>query len=111
MESYWSAMDTMREKKLDPLLFKIFTNIIGVYPIGTLVMMDTRELGLVFESNPNPEKLDRPKVILITDHAGKRVSGKTIDLSEKDASGGYKRTILKALDPKKYKINLAEYYL
>jgi len=109
------ALSLMMERsgvQLDPLLFKIFTNIIGVYPVGTLVMMDTRELGLVFESNPNPEKLDRPKVILITDQTGRRVTGKTVDLSEQDpASGGFKRTILKALDPKKYNINLAEYFL
>jgi HD-GYP domain-containing protein (c-di-GMP phosphodiesterase class II) len=108
------ALSLMMERsgvQLDPLLFKIFANIVGVYPIGTLVMMDTRELGLVFESNPNPEKLDRPKVILITDTAGRRVTGKTVDLAEQEPSGRYKRTINKALDPKKYKINLAEYFL
>ncbi len=108
------ALSLMMERsgvQLDPLLFKIFTNIVGVYPIGTLVMMDSRELGLVFESNPNPEKLDRPKVILITDQSGKRVTGKTVDLSEQADDGRYKRTIIKALDPKKYKINLAEYFL
>ncbi|MBI5696555.1 MAG: HD domain-containing protein [Nitrospirae bacterium] len=108
------ALSLMMERsgvQLDPLLFKIFANIIGVYPIGTLVMMDTRELGLVYESNPNPEKLDRPKVILITDSVGKRVTGRTVDLGEKDPSGRYKRTIFKALDPKKYNINLAEYFL
>jgi len=108
------ALSLMMERsgvQLDPLLFKIFANIIGVYPIGTLVMLDTRELGLVFESNPSPEKIDRPKVILITDRTGRRVTGKTVDLSEKDPAGPYKRSIVKALDPKKYNINLAEYFL
>jgi hypothetical protein len=93
------ALSLMMERsgvQLDPLLFKIFANIIGVYPIGTLVMMDSRELGLVFESNPNPEKIDRPKVILITDSNGRRVTGKTVDLAEKTA-GRHKRTIMKAL--------------
>jgi putative nucleotidyltransferase with HDIG domain len=108
------ALSLMMERsgiQLDPLLFKIFANIIGVYPIGTLVMMDSKELGLVYESNPNPEKLDRPKVILITDATGKRVTSKTVDLSEKDPAGRHKRSIIKALDPKKYNINLAEYFL
>ncbi|MGA2191864.1 MAG: HD domain-containing phosphohydrolase [Nitrospirota bacterium] len=108
------ALSLMMERsgvQLDPLLFKIFANIIGIYPIGTLVMLDSRELGLVFESNPNPEKLDRPKVVLITDGSGRKVSGKTVDLGEKDPSGPYRRSIIKALDPKKYKINLAEYFL
>jgi len=108
------ALSLMMERsgvQLDPLLFKIFANIIGVYPIGTLVMMDSRELGLVFESNPNPENVDRPKVILITDSKGHRITGKTVDLAEKDPNGRHKRTIMKALDPKKYNINLAEYFL
>ncbi|MGC2424803.1 MAG: HD domain-containing phosphohydrolase [Nitrospirota bacterium] len=108
------ALSLMMERsgsQLDPLLFKIFANIIGIYPIGTLVMLDTRELGLVFESNPNPEKLDRPKIILITDSSGKRIAGKTVDLGDKGQSGTHKRSIIKALDPKKYRINLAEYFL
>ena len=108
------ALSLMMERsggQLDPLLFKIFANIIGIYPIGTLVMLDTKELGLVFESNPNPEKLDRPKIILITDPAGKRIAGKTVDLGDKEQSGTYKRSVIKALDPKKYRINLAEYFL
>jgi putative nucleotidyltransferase with HDIG domain len=108
------ALSLMMERsggQLDPLLFKIFANIIGIYPIGTLVMLDTKELGLVFESSPNPEKLDRPKIILITDPSGKRIAGKTVDLGDKEPSGTYKRSILKALDPKKYRINLAEYFL
>ena len=108
------ALSLMMERsggQLDPLLFKIFANIIGLYPIGTLIMLDTRELGLVFESSPNPEKLDRPKIILITDAAGKRIAGKTVDLGDKGQSGAYNRSIIKALDPKKYRINLAEYFL
>jgi putative nucleotidyltransferase with HDIG domain len=108
------ALSLMMERsggQLDPLLFKIFANIVGIYPIGTLVMLNTNELGLVFESNPHPEKLDRPKVILITDASGKRIAGKTVDLGDKEPSGTYKRSIIKALDPKKYRINLAEYFL
>jgi hypothetical protein len=34
-----------------------------------------------------------------------------VDLSEKDETGRYVRTIIKTLDPNKYKINLAEYLL
>jgi len=108
------ALSLMMERSglsLDPLLFKIFANIVGVYPIGALVMLDSRELGLVYESNPNPERLDRPKVLMITDASGRRVSSKVADLTEQSADGRYRRTIIKTLDPKKYKINLAEYFL
>ena len=40
----------------DPLVVKVFVNMLGVYPIGTLVILDTREIGLVYQSNPSLEK-------------------------------------------------------
>lgn len=106
------ALSLMMERsgtQLDPLLFKFFANMVGVYPIGTLVMLNTRELGLVCECNQaNPSK---PRVLVIVDSNGKRVQGKTVDLAEKDSNDNFVRTIAKTLDSSKYKINLAEYML
>ena len=34
--------------QLDPTLMKLFVNLIGVYPIGSLVLLNTREMGLVY---------------------------------------------------------------
>lgn len=107
------ALSLMLERSgsyMDPLLLKIFVNMIGVYPSGTLVMLDTKELGLVFESNPL--YVDRPRVILVTDPQGNRVTGGTVDLAEIDkATGKFRRSIVKTLDPNQYNINLAEYFL
>lgn len=107
------ALSIMMEragKQLDPLLFKFFTNIVGVFPIGSLVMLDTKEMGLVYESDivfP-----DRPRVMIIVDHKGERLlKGPVVNLTEKDDKGQYYRSIVKTLDPNKYKINLAEYLL
>jgi len=110
--------------KLDPHLMKIFIQMVGVYPIGCLVMLDTNELGLVFENNPDPVFIDRPRVRLITDSSGKRiaVSHKSstgdspgredfVCLTERDVNGNHKRSIAKTLDPNQYGINLAEYFL
>jgi HD-GYP domain-containing protein (c-di-GMP phosphodiesterase class II) len=94
---------------LDPLLFKFFTNMVGIYPIGTIVMLNTKEVGLVFECNA--AFADRPRVLIIINSQGKSVRGPVVDLSEKDETGRYVRTIIKTLDPNKYKINLAEYLL
>lgn len=107
------ALSLMMERSgsyMDPLLLKIFVNMIGIYPSGTLVMLDTKELGLVFEANPL--YVDRPKVIVVTDSHGNRVTGGTVDLAEIDKSSGkFKRSIVKTLDPNQYNINLAEYFL
>lgn len=106
------ALSIMMERagsQLDPLLFKFFINMVGVFPIGTLVMLDSKELGLVYESDV--VFADRPKVLIIIDSSGKCVSGPVVNLTEKDDKGKYYRSILKTLDPNKYKINLAEYLL
>jgi len=95
--------------QLDPLLFKFFINMVGVYPIGTLVILDSKELGLVTESNQIFPT--RPRVLLIIDSHGRRIEGRTVDLTEKDDQDRYIRSIQKTMDPNKYQINLAEYLL
>ncbi len=107
------ALNIMIDKsgiQLDPYLLKIFVNMVGVYPVGSLVMLDTNELGLVFESNTNLDFINRPRVLIIVDSSGARAKN-VVDLMEKDKDGNYKRTIVKTLDPNQYKINLAEYLL
>lgn len=106
------ALSLMMERsgsQIDPLLLKFFINMVGIFPVGTLVMLDTKELGIVYGSNtmfPN-----RPRVMVIMDGGGKHVKGYVVDLTEKTADGIYSRSIQKTLDPNKYKVNLAEYML
>ena len=106
------ALSIMMERagtQLDPVLFKFFINMVGVFPIGTLIMLDSREMGLVYESDI--VFADRPRVLIIIDKKGDRVNGPVVSLTEKDGNGRYYRSIVKTLDPNKYKINLAEYLL
>lgn len=96
--------------QLDPYLMKVFINMVGIYPLGSLVMLDTNELGLVFDSNTNPDFGDRPRVLILVNSSGERTKD-MVDLMEKDREGNFKRNIVKTLDPNQYKINLAEYLL
>jgi hypothetical protein len=104
-----SLMMERSDSQLDPLLMKFFINMIGVYPIGSLVMLDTKELGLVYETDV--VFVDRPRVLIIVDKTGKRVKGTVVSLTEKDKHGRYLRSVVKTLDANKYKINLAEFLL
>lgn len=106
------ALSMMMERagtQLDPILFKFFINMIGVFPVGTLVMLDSRELGLVYQNDAM--FLDRPKVLIIINNKGEKVDGYIVDLTEKNADGRFVKTIVKTMDPNKYKINLADYLL
>jgi HD-GYP domain-containing protein (c-di-GMP phosphodiesterase class II) len=106
------ALSVMMERagtQIDPVLFKFFVNMVGVYPVGSLVLLDTKEMGLVYECNPL--FADRPRVMIIVDSRGNKIDGYIVDLTEKDDSGRYIRSIVKTLDPNRYKVNLAEYLL
>lgn len=106
------ALSLMMERagtQLDPLLFKFFVNLVGVYPVGTAVMLNTKELALIYGNNMMFP--DKPRVMVITDPAGRKIKGRLLDLSEKDEGGRFLFNIEKTLDPAKYKINLAEYML
>lgn len=104
-------MLTKSGKAFDPTLLKIFVNVIGIYPIGTLVLLDTGELAVVMQTNLNLDRGDRPKVKLITDMAGNELDGDIVDLTETDSAGRYRKSITKTVDPTKYRIDVSRYFL
>jgi putative nucleotidyltransferase with HDIG domain len=103
----------VRDKKgFDPILVKVFIAIIGIYPIGSLVLLDTNEVGVVYETNPDPQLINRPKIILVSQSEGRRRIGPAVDLTEADeGTENYKRSIVKTLDPRKYHVNIVEHFL
>ena len=103
----------LRERTVhfDPLLLKIFIGLVGIYPIGSLVLLNTRELGIVYKPSHDPKWLDRPIVILVARNEKGDVKKEVIDLTETDGAGHYKRSIVKTLDPYKYHIDIAKYFL
>ena len=50
-------------KDFDPALVKVFINMIGVFPLGTLVLLNTNEMGIVVQTQEDTELIDRPKVM------------------------------------------------
>jgi HD-GYP domain-containing protein (c-di-GMP phosphodiesterase class II) len=103
----------LRERTVhfDPLLLKIFIGLVGIFPIGSLVLLNTREPGIVYKPNHDPKWLDRPIVILVARNEKGDVKKEVIDLTETDGAGHYKRTIVKTLDPYQYHIDIAKYFL
>lgn len=95
--------------QLDPLLLQFFINMVGIYPVGTLVTLDSMELGLVYESNPG--FVTRPRIFIIADSNGNQVDALQVDLAEKNNEGDYIKTIVRTLDADKWDINIAEYLL
>jgi HD-GYP domain-containing protein (c-di-GMP phosphodiesterase class II) len=96
----------------DSILVKAFINMMGIYPVGTLVILDTFEMGVVYAPNDNPEEIHRPVVKLISDPFGNMVDGRLVNLADRHpATGDYLRTIVKVTEPEKYGIKVGEYFL
>ena len=89
----------------DPILTKVFINMLGAYPIGTLLKLDSDDLALVVSlSRKKGEK--RPLACLMEkDPDGMYQKGKTIDLAERDTStGNYVRDIMETYHPSTFGI-------
>ncbi len=96
-------------KDFDPILVKIFINMVGIFPIGTLVLLNTNEMGIVVRTQEDPELGDRPVVCLLSRSNGGFHKGKEIDLKEMDEKKDeFKRSIVRTLDPNEYNLNIAE---
>ncbi len=100
-------------KDFDPLLLKVFINMIGVYPVGTLLRLDHDEIGLVARYNGESEKNKELVVQLLKeDGKGGFQKDKEINLGPWDSvSGTFSRPIVESLHPAAYGIQPAEFLL
>jgi len=96
----------------EPVLVKAFINLLGIYPVGTMVILDTYELALVRAANPVLEFVHRPIVRVISDPMGTLVHpGTDLDLAHQEADGRYARSIIKVTNPEKYGVRVADYFV
>jgi HD-GYP domain-containing protein (c-di-GMP phosphodiesterase class II) len=96
----------------EPIMVKAFINLIGIYPVGTMVILDSYELAIVQAANPNLEFVHRPIVRVISDPAGViTYPGFEANLSEQNADGSFVRSIIKVTTPEKYGIRIADYFV
>jgi HD-GYP domain-containing protein (c-di-GMP phosphodiesterase class II) len=97
---------------MDPVIVKAFVALLGIYPVGSLVVLDSFELAIVHAVNPIPEMLSRPIVRIISDDLGNiEHPGRLVDLAEKDAAGTFLKSIIKTADPERYGIKVGDYFV
>jgi len=100
-----------RNKYFQDELVEQFLQCLGVYPTGSLVEMNSGEVGIVLSQN-RTRRL-RPKVMLLLDSSKQAYDEyRSIDLLEHVSDGtGHELNILHGLDPGSFGINPAEFYL
>jgi HD-GYP domain-containing protein (c-di-GMP phosphodiesterase class II) len=89
---------------LDPALVKQFIRCIGLYPVGSLVLLDSGRLGVVVEINEEDQRLP---VVRVMYHTKFRmpITVTTINLSK----AGNQDRILHAVDPDEYQIDVRKF--
>ena len=94
----------------DPIIVKALINLLGIYPVGTCVILDTYEIAVVHGANPDLAQLHRPIVRIAVTADGSRTDGATlVDLAAVDETGNYRRSIIKVTEGLDYGINMSDY--
>ncbi len=88
-------------RRFDPEILKVFIRTMGLYPLGSVVLLNTSSVGRVVAVNEAAPL--RPKVKIMIDETGawaQQDSGETIDLSKEK-----QLFIVRAIDPKDLRSN------
>lgn len=116
-ESPWTPADVLRGMRdnrrlgLDAVVVKAFINLTGIYPVGTLVVLDSLELALVVVASPEPSAMSRPLVRLLTDGQGNRLADSPMcDLTLAHDNGQFIRTIIRTEDPERFGIQVGDFF-
>lgn len=97
----------------DPTLVKALINLLGIYPVGTCVILDSFEVGIVAGPSTDTEQLHRPLVRIAVDPTGVRLPppGELVDLSVPQVDGSFSRTIMKVTSPDRYGLVVGDYFI
>ena len=96
----------------DRTLVKAFVNLLGIYPVGSCVILDTYEIAVVHSVNPDVSQLHRPIVrIVSTPDGGRPDESALADLAAVNDTGNYERSIVKVTDGHQYGINPSDYFV
>lgn len=96
----WSNQNRL----FDPVLAKVFAQLLGIYPVGSSLELNTGEVGLVMRQNPS--NIDLPILKIIVDRDHNKVDGRTIDLAME-----FETKIIRPTYPQIYGVNPAAYFL
>lgn len=99
-------MHYQMKTKFDHFLLKIFNNIIGIFPAGTLVLLTTDEIALVITNQDS--EMSRPFVKIVGNRDGLCESPLWVDLSQEDQAD---RQIVRMIDPARYNLDTKQFIL
>ncbi len=82
-------------KELDPVIVKLFVEVMGLYPPGTVLGLDTGEVGVVRRPPLPGNPVNRPEIYMVRGLE----KGSLVNLADKDANGNYPRNVRLVFNP------------
>jgi HD-GYP domain-containing protein (c-di-GMP phosphodiesterase class II) len=96
----------------DPVLVKALINLVGVYPVGTCILLDTYELAVVHSANPDLSQIHRPVArVVLSANGHKNENPPLVNLADTHPDGSFARSIIKVTDPTQYGITPSDYFV
>ncbi|MFQ5453618.1 MAG: HD-GYP domain-containing protein [Candidatus Zixiibacteriota bacterium] len=105
-EDVLKKMQYQMKVKIDEFLLKIFNDIIGIYPAGSLVLLTTDEIALILTNNEINKNM--PFVKIIGNKDGLLEEPEWADLSLEE---NQQRKIVRKIDPQRYNLDIKNFIL
>ena len=92
-----SIMGEQGNPAFNQTLLRRFVNLMGLFPIGTIVRLTTEEIGVV--TAEHPEDPFRPQVKILFDSEGARLESELlVNTWERDSRGTFLRAVVESVD-------------
>jgi putative nucleotidyltransferase with HDIG domain len=92
-----SIMGEQGNPAFNQTLLRRFVNLMGLFPIGTIVRLNTEEIGVV--TAEHPEDPFRPQVKILFDAEGARLESELlVNTWERDSRGAFLRAVVESVD-------------
>jgi putative nucleotidyltransferase with HDIG domain len=93
-----SIMNEQGNPAFNQVLLRRFVNLMGLFPIGTIVRLNTEEVGVVTAEHPDDPF--RPQVKIVYDSRGEQLeAGVLANTWERDTRGEFPRAVVESVDP------------
>jgi putative nucleotidyltransferase with HDIG domain len=103
-----SVMGEQGSPAFNQVLLKRFVNLMGLFPVGNLVRLNTEEIAVVTAEHPTDPF--RPQVKIIVDKTGAMIEAPVLTNTwERDARGNYSHAVVEAVDPESTDIDPLKY--
>jgi HD-GYP domain-containing protein (c-di-GMP phosphodiesterase class II) len=103
-----SIMGEQGNPAFNQVLLERFVNLMGLFPIGTLVRMSTEEIAVVTQERPTDPF--RPRVKILIDRSGAAIEAPLLaNTWDRDDRGEHPYAVVEAVDPESVDIDPLEY--